>query len=84
MAVFDLSKPLCIFINMDSGSQKLLERITLKPILMGGRLTIRNMRYTVGDLLELLSSGMTEEEILKQHPLLELDDIKAALYLFFA
>ncbi len=57
----------------------LLNRITLLPGLMGGKPTIRGMRFPVSDVLELLSSGLSESEILEQHPLLEKEDIKAAL-----
>ena len=46
---------------------------------MGGRPTIRGLRFTVGDILELLASGMNELEILEQHPMLEKDDVAAAL-----
>lgn len=46
---------------------------------MGGRPTIRGLRFPVGDILELLASGMTEHDILDQHPILEKEDIKAAL-----
>lgn len=59
--------------------QELLKRITIIPGLMGGRPTIRSMRFTVQDILELLSSGMTNVEILEEHPALEEEDIKAAL-----
>lgn len=57
----------------------LLDRITLVPGLMGGKPTIRGMRFQVSDVLELLSSGLSESEILEQHPILETEDIKAAL-----
>lgn len=56
-----------------------LNRITHKPGLMGGRPTIRGMRFTVSDVLELLASGMTNDEILEQHPDLEREDIQASL-----
>lgn len=46
---------------------------------MGGRPTFRGLRFPVGDVLEMLASGMSEQEILEQHPLLEKDDISAAL-----
>ena len=59
--------------------QELLKRITILPGLMSGKPTIRGMRFPVGDIYELLASGMTNDEILEQHPILELDDIKAAL-----
>ncbi|RZK18105.1 MAG: DUF433 domain-containing protein [Flavobacterium sp.] len=64
---------------MKSQESLLLERITIIPGLMGGKPTIRGNRFTVIDILELLSSGMTNEEILEEHPILESDDIKAAL-----
>ncbi len=57
----------------------LLKRITIIPGLMSGKPTIRGMRFPVSDIFEMLSTGMTNEEILEQHPILELDDIKAAL-----
>jgi uncharacterized protein (DUF433 family) len=58
---------------------ELLKRITHIPGLMGGRPTIRGMRFPVKDILELLSSGMTHQKILDEHPDLEEDDIKAKL-----
>lgn len=58
---------------------ELLNRITHKPGLCGGKPTIRGMRFPVKDMLELLASGMTHEEILEEHPALEEDDIKASL-----
>ena len=64
---------------MNAEQQVLLERVTLKPDLLGGKPTIRGMRFLVNDILELLSSGMTEVEILEQHPLLEKEDIQASL-----
>lgn len=42
----------------------LVSRITLVPGLMGGKPTIRKMRFSVKDVLELLASGMTHAEIL--------------------
>jgi uncharacterized protein (DUF433 family) len=64
---------------MNAGQNKLIERITIKSGLMGGKPTIRGLRFPVGDILEMLSSGMTEHEILEQHPILEREDIAAAL-----
>lgn len=64
---------------MDSKQQILIQRITIIPGLMSGKPTIRGMRFPVADILELLSSGMSEKEILEQHPILELEDIQAAL-----
>jgi uncharacterized protein (DUF433 family) len=60
-------------------TSSLLDRITIQPGLMGGKPTIRGLRFPVSDILELLSSGLTEAEILEQHPILEKADIAAAL-----
>lgn len=62
-----------------AASDKLLARITLVPGLMGGKPTIRGLRFGVSDVLEMLASGMTTADILVQHPLLEEDDIRASL-----
>lgn len=59
--------------------QALLKRITIIPGLMGGKPTIRGLRFPVADILEMLSSGMSVQQILEEHPILELDDIYAAL-----
>jgi uncharacterized protein (DUF433 family) len=64
---------------MDSNQQSLLERITLTPDLLGGKPAIRGMRFLVSDILELLSTGMSEPDILEQHPILQREDIQAAL-----
>jgi uncharacterized protein (DUF433 family) len=59
--------------------QELLKRITIIPGLMSGKPTIRGLRFPVGDIFEMLASGMSNEEILEQHPILEKEDIQAAL-----
>ncbi len=64
---------------MNTRQQSLLERITIVPGLLNGKPTIRGLRFPVSDILELLSSGMSEVTILEQHPILEQDDIYAAL-----
>ncbi len=64
---------------MNAQQTELLERITLTPGLMGGKPTIRGLRFPVGDILELLANGVSEEVILDQHPILQKGDIKAAL-----
>lgn len=57
----------------------LLDRITLNPKVMNGKPTIRNMRFSVAQLLELLAAGMTSQEILDDYPYIENDDIRACL-----
>ncbi len=59
--------------------ENLLARITINPSVSSGRPSIRNMRFTVAQLLELLAAGMTHEEILADFPYLEEEDIKACL-----
>ncbi len=56
-----------------------LERITSDPTVCHGQPTIRGLRYTVENLLELLSAGMTVDEVLADYPDLEREDILAAL-----
>ena len=55
------------------------ERITIAPDICHGKPCIRGLRYPVEFLLELLSSGMTHEEILADYDDLEEADILAAL-----
>ena len=54
-------------------------RITMEPGNRGGKPCIRGLRITVYDVLEYLASGMTEDEILRDFPDLERDDIRACL-----
>ncbi len=56
-----------------------ISRITINPEQCGGRPCIRGMRIRVTDVLELLASGMSTEEILAEHDDLEREDIVAAL-----
>lgn len=60
-------------------SNTLLHRITLNPEICHGKPCIRNLRYPVEFLLELLSAGMTPEEILDDYDELEADDILASM-----
>jgi uncharacterized protein (DUF433 family) len=64
--------------NQDA-SKLLAERITIDPEICHGKPCIRGLRYPVEMILELLSSGMTTEEILGDYEDLERDDIRAAL-----
>ena len=57
----------------------LLNRITVNPEVCHGKPTIRNKRYTVDLILDLLSAGSTLAEILKDYPNLEEEDILACL-----
>lgn len=55
------------------------ERITLNSEVCKGKPTIRNMRFTVAQMLELLAGGMSQEEILTDYPYIEKEDIQACL-----
>lgn len=55
------------------------ERITIDPEICHGKPTIRGLRYTVETILELLSSGMSLDEILADYGDLEREDILAVL-----
>ena len=56
---------------------ELLQRITIDPAICHGKPTIRGLRYPVDMILELLSSGMSTEEILADYSDLEPEDIRA-------
>jgi uncharacterized protein (DUF433 family) len=58
---------------------ELLKRITVEQGKMHGRPCIRGLRIRVQDILEMLASGMSAEEILEEFPDLEADDIRATL-----
>jgi uncharacterized protein (DUF433 family) len=57
----------------------LLSRITIDANVCHGKPCIRGLRYPVEWLLELLSSGMSVDEVLADYPDLERDDLRAAL-----
>lgn len=60
-------------------SERLLERITLDPELCHGKPCVRGLRYPVETILELLSSGMSVDELLEDYGDLEREDVYAAL-----
>ena len=57
----------------------LLTRITIDPAVCHGKPCVRGLRYPVETLLELLSSGMTHDEILADYEDMERDDLLAVL-----
>lgn len=59
----------------------LLERITIDPGICHGKPCIRGLRYPVETILELLSAGMTTEDLLRDYEDLDREDILAALAL---
>jgi len=54
-----------------------LSRITIVPGQRSGQPCIRDLRVTVWDVLDMLASGMTEDEILEDYPYLEKADFPA-------
>ena len=58
---------------------KHLERITIDPEQCGGRACIRGLRIRVIDVLDLLASGLDQQQVLAELPDLEPQDIPAAL-----
>lgn len=60
-------------------SSELLERISTNPSICHGKPCIRGLRYPVDMILDLLSAGMTSEEILADYDDLEPEDILAVL-----
>jgi uncharacterized protein (DUF433 family) len=58
---------------------EMFDRITFDPRLMGGRACIRGMRITVSLVVKLVANGMTTEEIFREYPGLEEEDIRQAL-----
>ncbi len=56
-----------------------LHRITFDPEQCGGRPCIRSLRIRVKDILDLLASGASRQELLENYPYLEDGDISAAL-----
>ena len=57
----------------------MLKRITIDPNICHGKPAIRGMRYPVVNILELMSAGMTNAEILADYEDLEEADLQACL-----
>ena len=60
-------------------SKNLLNRITNNPDICHGKPTIRGLRYPVDSMLDLMASGMSNEEILEDYPDLKKEDLLACL-----
>jgi uncharacterized protein (DUF433 family) len=57
----------------------IFHRITVNPSQMGGLPCIRGLRIPVAAVVEMVSEGLTEPEILNAYPDLEAEDIREAL-----
>ena len=56
-----------------------MHRIMTQPDICGGRPCLRQTRVRVKDILDLLASGASTDEILEDYPYLEREDITATL-----
>ena len=59
--------------------ENVLNRITTNPEICHGKPTIRGLRYPVENMLELLASGMTIDELIMDYPDLEKEDFLACI-----
>ena len=57
----------------------MLDRITFNPRIMGGRACVRGMRITVAHIVNLVANGMSVDQIMKEHPDLEAEDVRQSL-----
>ena len=62
-----------------SRETELLDRITVRADIFGGKPIIRGMRFAVEHVLEMLASGDSVETILSEYPILEPEDVQACL-----
>ncbi len=58
-----------------------LDRITTDPSICHGQPCIRGLRYPVDAILDLLSAGMTTQDILDDYDDLEAEDVSVVLAL---
>lgn len=59
--------------------QEDLQRIVLDREVLAGKPVIKGTRIPVYLILELLASGMSQEEIMREYPALKTEDIRACL-----
>jgi uncharacterized protein (DUF433 family) len=57
----------------------MFDRITFDPNIMRGRACIRGMRITVALVVNLVVNGMTTDDIIREYPDLQPDDVREAL-----
>lgn len=55
------------------------DRITIDPAICHGNPTVRGLRYPVGMIVDLLSAGMSQDQILRDYPDLEREDVLAVV-----
>ncbi len=57
----------------------MFDRITFDPAVMGGRACIRGLRITVALIVNLVANGMSTQDIVREYPELEAEDIRQSL-----
>jgi uncharacterized protein (DUF433 family) len=57
----------------------MFDRITFDTAVMGGRACIRGMRITVALVVNLVPNGMSTDDIIREYPELESEDVRQAL-----
>jgi uncharacterized protein (DUF433 family) len=57
----------------------MFDRVTFDTAVMGGRACIRGMRITVALVVNLVANGMSTQDIIREYPELESEDIRQAL-----
>lgn len=62
-----------------TNERELLDRITVRPEVFGGKPIIRDMRIAVEHVLAMLAAGDTTATILQEYTFLEPEDIQACL-----
>jgi uncharacterized protein (DUF433 family) len=60
-------------------NRTMFDRITFSPNIVGGRACIRGMRIKVSLVVNLVANGMSIDEIVREYPDLEPDDVRQAL-----
>lgn len=59
--------------------EALLARIVVNPKVLVGKPTIRGLRISVEQILKALAAGVPLDDLLKDYPELEVEDIQAAI-----
>ena len=57
----------------------MFDRITFDPAVMGGRACIRGLRITVSLVVNLVANGMSTDDIIREYPELEPEDVRQSL-----
>lgn len=57
----------------------MFDRITFDPTVMGGRACVRGMRIAVALVVNLVANGMSTEDIIREYPNMEEEDIRQSL-----